>query len=85
MTDVTGFGLLGHLIEMCQGSHLSATIDLAKIPVLDTSVTDYIAAGCVPGGSQRNWQSIAQNIGSLDDKHQALLCDPQTSGGLLVA
>jgi selenide,water dikinase len=85
MTDVTGFGLLGHLLEVCQGSGLSALIHLSAVPVLDTAVTDYIVAGCVPGGSQRNWQSISQHIGSIDSEQQALLCDPQTSGGLLIA
>ena len=85
MTDVTGFGLLGHLLEVCQGSGLSALINLSAVPVLDAAVTDYIVAGCVPGGSQRNWQSISQHIGPIDSEQQALLCDPQTSGGLLIA
>jgi selenide,water dikinase len=85
MTDVTGFGLLGHLLEMCQGSNLSASIDASAVPVLDAAVTDYIEAGCVPGGSQRNWQSIAQHISTISVESQALLCDPQTSGGLLIA
>ena len=85
MTDVTGFGLLGHLLEICQGSSLSASIDVSAVPVLDAAVLDYIAAGCVPGGSQRNWQSIAQHISPISVENQALLCDPQTSGGLLIA
>ncbi|MBT6693744.1 MAG: selenide, water dikinase SelD [Porticoccaceae bacterium] len=85
MTDVTGFGLLGHLLEVCQGSDLSASINVSAVPVLDAAVTDYIAAGCVPGGSQRNWQSIAQHISPISVEHQALLCDPQTSGGLLIS
>ena len=85
MTDVTGFGLLGHLLEVCQGSGLSALINLSAVPVLVAAVTDYIVAGCVPGGSQRNWQSISQHIGPIDSKQQSLLCDPQTSGGLLIA
>ena len=85
MTDVTGFGLRGHLLEICQGSHLNATIDLSSVPVLDESITDYIEAGCVPGGSQRNWQSINKHVGDISSHDQALLCDPQTSGGLLVA
>ena len=85
MTDVTGFGLLGHLLEMCQGSNLSALIDVSAVPVLDAAVTDYIEAGCVPGGSQRNWQSIAQHISTISVENRALLCDPQTSGGLLIA
>ena len=85
MTDVTGFGLLGHLLEVCQGSDLSASINVSAVPVLDAAVTDYIAVGCVPGGSQRNWQSIAQHISPISVEHQALLCDPQTSGGLLIS
>ena len=85
MTDVTGFGLLGHLLEVCQGSELSATIDLKAVPLLDDAVIDYLEQGCVPGGSARNWQSISQHISGTDERSQTLLCDPQTSGGLLVA
>ena len=85
MTDVTGFGLLGHLLEICQGSELSATIDLINVPLLDSAVIDYLEQGCVPGGSTRNWQSISQHISGTDLQSQTLLCDPQTSGGLLVA
>ena len=85
MTDVTGFGLLGHLLEICQGSNVSASIDVSAVPVLDPAIFDYITAGCVPGGTQRNWQSIAQHISPISIENQALLCDPQTSGGLLIA
>lgn len=85
MTDVTGFGLLGHLLEICQGSHLVATVSLDTIPLLDNTVIDYLKQGCVPGGSKRNWDSISQNISGTDLQSQTLLCDPQTSGGLLVA
>ena len=85
MTDVTGFGLLGHLLEMCQGSHVSASINLSAVPLLDEAVKDYINRGCAPGGSQRNWRSISQHISTLTPQRQALLCDPQTSGGLLIA
>ncbi|MGB1868974.1 MAG: selenide, water dikinase SelD [Porticoccaceae bacterium] len=85
MTDVTGFGLLGHLLEICQGSELSATVNLSQVPVLDDSVMDYLAQGCVPGGSGRNWDSIGEHIEGTDSQSQSLLCDPQTSGGLLVA
>ena len=84
MTDVTGFGLLGHLLEICQGSQLKASLNLNTVPVLDKAVYDYIDLGCVSGGSQRNWQSIQNSISGTDPKTQALLCDPQTSGGLLV-
>ena len=85
MTDVTGFGLLGHLLEICQGSHLSAVLDLPSIPVLDKSIGKYIEAGCVPGGSKRNWKSIETHVSNINSHDQALLCDPQTSGGLLIA
>ena len=84
MTDVTGFGLLGHLIEMCEGSGLSADLDSQTIPVLPY-VSDYIARGCVPGGSARNFASYGGKVSPLTEAQQALLCDPQTSGGLLIA
>ena len=85
MTDVTGFGLLGHLLEICEGSTLSATVNLNNIPLLDDSVISYLEQGCVPGGSTRNWESISQHVSGTDLQSQTLLCDPQTSGGLLVA
>ena len=85
ITDVTGFGLLGHLLEICQGSNLSATVNLKDIPLLDSAVIDYLNQGCVPGGSTRNWECIGQHISGTDLQSQTLLCDPQTSGGLLVA
>ena len=85
MTDVTGFGLLGHLLELCQGSELRAHIQLSAIPLLDEAIADYIDSGCVPGGSQRNWQSIEQHVNAISSQTQSLLCDPQTSGGLLIA
>jgi len=84
MTDVTGFGLLGHLIEMCQGSGLSAQINPSAIPKL-AGVSEYIAAGAVPGGTLRNFESYGESVAALDEFDKALLCDPQTSGGLLVA
>jgi selenide,water dikinase len=85
MTDVTGFGLLGHLLEICQGSKLKATINSAAVPLLDDSVYQYINEGCVSGGSQRNWDSICEHVSMINAQQQALLCDPQTSGGLLIA
>ncbi|MDX1676728.1 selenide, water dikinase SelD [Arsukibacterium sp.] len=84
MTDVTGFGLLGHLMEMCDGSGVDAQLDSAAIPVLPY-VADYIAKGCVPGGSGRNFASYGANVSPITMQQQALLCDPQTSGGLLLA
>ena len=84
MTDVTGFGLLGHLVEMADGSGLTARLNAAAVPRLP-SVDFYIEQGCVPGGTQRNYDSYGQRIGALGEADKQLLCDPQTSGGLLVA
>jgi selenide,water dikinase len=85
MTDVTGFGLLGHLGEMCEGSGTSATIFVDKLPVLP-KVRAYIAMGCVPGGTKRNWASYGHKMQEIEEgETRYLLCDPQTSGGLLVA
>jgi selenide, water dikinase len=84
MTDVTGFGLLGHLLEMCEGSGVNARLDSDTVPVLP-HVADYIAQGCIPGGSARNFASYGGKVSALTAAQQALLCDPQTSGGLLVA
>ena len=84
MTDVTGFGLLGHLVEMADGSGLSAQIDYARVPQLD-AVEYYLEQGCVPGGTLRNYDSYASKISPIQELHKRVLCDPQTSGGLLVA
>ena len=84
ITDVTGFGLLGHLLELCEGSGLVAELEIDKVPVLE-AVPEYIRQGCVPGGTLRNHASYGDRIVPLDDGQKALLCDPQTSGGLLLA
>lgn len=84
MTDVTGFGLLGHLVEMADGAGLTARIDYAAVPRLP-GVEHYLAEGCVPGGTLRNFESYGDRIGALSEEQKQLLCDPQTSGGLLVA
>jgi selenide,water dikinase len=84
MTDVTGFGLLGHLSEICEGSGLRATVNSAAVPKLP-EIENYIALGCSPGGAQRNFDSYGHKIGPLTDTQKKILCDPQTSGGLLVA
>lgn len=84
MTDVTGFGLLGHLSEMCEGSGLSAEIEFDKVPVI-ASLPGYLDQKCFPGGTQRNWNSYGDKIGTLTDEQRYILADPQTSGGLLVA
>ena len=84
MTDVTGFGLLGHLAEMCEGSGVSAVIEFDKVPVIG-SLPHYLAQGCFPGGTQRNWSSYGHKVSALSDEQRYVLADPQTSGGLLVA
>ncbi|HMU98632.1 MAG TPA: selenide, water dikinase SelD [Chitinophagales bacterium] len=84
MTDVTGFGLLGHLTEMCEGSGVSAVVEFDKVPVIP-SVYDYIEGNCIPGGTNRNWQSYGHKISNLSEKQKYILADPQTSGGLLIA
>ncbi len=84
MTDVTGFGLLGHLTEMCEGSNVSAEIELDKVPVFE-EVYSYIHQSCIPGGTYRNWESYGNRIRLKDESDKLILCDPQTSGGLLIA
>ena len=85
MTDVTGFGLLGHLAEMAEGSGLSAEIYFDKIPVITPALKDYIDKKAVPGGTSRNWDSYGNKIGKISGYQKAILADPQTSGGLLFA
>jgi selenide,water dikinase len=84
MTDVTGFGLLGHLAEMCEGSHVSAAIEFGKIPTI-ANLKSYLDQKCIPGGTQRNWASYGHKIGVLTEEQRYILADPQTSGGLLIA
>lgn len=84
MTDVTGFGLLGHLLELCEGSGTRAEVNFENVPLL-SGLDSYLDAGSTPGGTQRNWKSYGEKIGSISDRQRSLLCDPQTSGGLLVA
>lgn len=84
MTDVTGFGLLGHLIEICEGSHFSADIHFSRIPMLD-NLDYYQEKKCIPGGTTRNFDSYGNKVSPLSDFQKTILCDPQTSGGLLIA
>ena len=84
MTDVTGFGLLGHLIEVCEGSGIHAEVDFDQVPLLPY-VQDYLAQGCMPGGTGRNFESYGHKVSELTEEQKNLLCDPQTSGGLLIA
>jgi len=86
MTDVTGFGLMGHLLEMCQGSGTAAKIDFDEVPTMDRlALMDYHKKGCVPGGSRRNFTSYGEHLDIPEGFTRDLLCDPQTSGGLLVS
>ena len=84
MTDVTGFGLMGHLVEICEGSDVRAVIDYQAVPKLP-HVEAYLCMGCSPGGAQRNFDSYGHKLGAMTDVQRQILCDPQTSGGLLVA
>ncbi|CAM4102966.1 selenide, water dikinase SelD [Comamonas aquatilis] len=87
LTDVTGFGLLGHGLELARGAGLTARIDSAKLPVLPT-VQGFAEQGVITGASGRNWASYGEQIelaASITDAQRALLTDPQTSGGLLVS
>ena len=84
LTDVTGFGLLGHLSEICEGSDVSAKIYFDKVPLLP-NVVKYWEMDCVPGGTRRNFESYGDQISPMNPKQQDILCDAQTSGGLLCA
>ncbi|WP_434213221.1 selenide, water dikinase SelD [[Pseudomonas] boreopolis] len=87
MTDVTGFGLLGHLLEMCRASGTKARVDATRLPLL-RQARALLAQGCVTGASNRNWQSYGAEVALAADlpaPWQSLLTDPQTSGGLLLA
>jgi selenide, water dikinase len=85
-TDVTGFGLLGHLREMLAASGVAAELDASAVPVID-GVRDLIAAGMVAGGTRRNHAFVSDGVdwGALPEAEQLLLADAQTSGGLLIA
>jgi selenide,water dikinase len=95
MTDVTGFGLAGHAVEMAEGSGVRMMLEAARLPRLE-GVGEYMAQGCMPGGTARNWASYGHKVDiraaearaaeARDAENiKALVCDPQTSGGLLVA
>ena len=84
MTDVTGFGFFGHLLEMCEGSHTKARIIESCVPILD-AVEHYRLSDGVSGGTAKNYRSYGHYIPVLSERQRALFCDPQTSGGLLVA
>ncbi len=83
MTDVTGFGLLGHLIEMCEGSGLSAELDYVSVPLI-RNLKEYTAKMIYPDNTMRNWSSYQAKVDRIGGESLLTLCDPQTSGGLLV-
>ena len=89
MTDVTGFGLLGHLIEMAEGSGLTANLNFSKVPLITPDLHQYVEAGSVPGGTNRNLDSYGHKVEFTNTTNihlqKSILADPQTSGGLLIS
>lgn len=88
MTDITGFGVLGHLVEMCEGAGLSASIDFAKLPII-SETKEYIDKNILPDATYRNWNAYNSKLkieSTVDQKMSfMILPDPQTNGGLLLA
>jgi len=87
LTDITGFGLAGHALELARGAGLTARIEWARVPLL-AGVAELAAGGMVTGASARNWAGFGEQVhlpAGFDDTRRALLTDPQTSGGLLVS
>lgn len=83
MTDVTGFGLLGHLSEICEASKIGAKIYSKDVPLLP-NVEKYREMGCIPGGAKKNFLSYGHKVSKMSQRQREILCDAQTSGGLLV-
>ena len=86
-TDITGFGLVGHLASMCRASGVSAKVDYKHVPVIDREIVDLIGCGCVPGGTRDNLKSSRKTVDwqRTPETNQILLSDAQTSGGLLLS
>lgn len=87
VTDVSGFGFAGHLLEICRGSALSASVDFSQLPLIDEAVA-HVRAGIATGASTRNWESFGTAIDlatGIEPWQKLMVTDPQTSGGLLVA
>ena len=87
LTDVTGFGLAGHLLEMCRGARLTAEVKFEALPLIAEAL-DWVKQGVATGASDRNWKSYGREVelpAGFADWQQKLITDPQTSGGLLVA
>ena len=85
VTDVTGFGLAGHLLEICRGSALAAEVEFAQLPLIEEAVK-HVRAGIATGASTRNWNGYGADVAIVGEEwRQKVVTDPQTSGGLLVA
>lgn len=87
-TDITGFGLAGHLIELCDGSGVSAEIDASKLPLMSPEVMRHVDGGCVPGGTRKNLQHALPHLDiseRVTESQQLVFADAQTSGGLLLS
>ena len=87
-TDITGFGLAGHLIELCDGSGVSAEIDASLLPLMSPEVMQHIENGCVPGGTRKNLEHASPRLcinDSVSESQQLIFADAQTSGGLLLS
>jgi selenide,water dikinase len=85
-TDITGYGLIGHLVSLCRASRVSADIDPAAVPMISREIGDLIELGCVPEGSRQNFHAttVVTDWGNTDEARRVLLTDAQTSGGLLL-
>jgi len=86
-TDITGYGLLGHLLEMCKGSNVSVTLEFNKIPLIQ-GVYELAQKGFIPGGTKRNLEYVSSQVNffeNISQDQQYLLADAQTSGGLLIS
>ena len=84
LTDVTGFGLLGHALEMAEGANLSLQLDFKSLPLIE-GVQDYIQQFIFPDNTYRNWNAYSAKVSGVNGMELVPLCDPQTSGGLLIA
>ena len=84
LTDVTGFGLLGHLSEICEGSAVNAVVEFDKVPII-AEAAYYLQQGAIPGGTLRNFESYGHKVNAMSETQKHILSDPQTSGGLLIA
>lgn len=86
-TDITGFGLIGHLSSMCRASGVTAVIDPARVPIIADEIVSLIKSDCIPGGTRDNLKASRESVawGRTDRALRTLLCDAQTSGGLLLS